>query len=197
MSTPIPPPGSNDPYAERPQDWGPQLYERQPLYGQPAHGSALPPLADWLPRVGASLIDSVLQSIPMLVGYGILLANLASRAENEYPDDVPAVWAFVCLGIGFLGSIGVFVWNRVIRQGTTGQSVGKSVLKIRLVEGTYFQPVGPGMAFGRDLLGGIFNQACYIDSLWPLWDEKKQTLHDKVLNTYVVSVGQQERGAGY
>jgi uncharacterized RDD family membrane protein YckC len=80
------------------------------------------------------------------------------------------------------------VWNRVVRQGRTGQSVGKSVLKIKLVDDAYFQPIGAGKSLLREILRGIFDQACFLDSLWPLWDDKKQTWHDKVMGTYVIKV---------
>jgi uncharacterized RDD family membrane protein YckC len=195
MSTPIPPPGSNDPYAERPQDWGPQLYQRQPLYGQPTYGTEWAPLAEWLPRVGASLIDSLVQSVPFIVGYVAFIANVFSRSELE--NNAPSLWAVLVFLAGMAISFGLWLWNRVFRQGRTGQSVGKSVLKIRLIDGASNQPVGAAKSLGRELLSMVFGYVPLLDSLWPLWDDKKQTLHDKVLNTYVVSVGQQERGAGY
>ena len=90
--------------------------------------------------------------------------------------------------IGILASLGLWIWNRVIRQGNTGQSVGKSVLNIKLVGSETFQVVGPGKALLREILRGIFDQACLLNSLWPLWDDKKQTWHDKIVNTYVVKV---------
>ena len=27
-----------------------------------------------------------------------------------------------------------------------------------------------------------------VDNLWPLWDKNNQTLHDKVMDTYIVRV---------
>ena len=35
-----------------------------------------------------------------------------------------------------------------------------------------------------------------IDGLWPLWDDKRQTLHDKVAQTQVVMGKQPRAGAG-
>jgi uncharacterized RDD family membrane protein YckC len=83
-------------------------------------------------------------------------------------------------------SLGVTLWNRVFRQGRTGQSVGKSALHLRLVDSRTYQPVGAGKALGREFLAGIFNNACFLNLLWPLWDDQKQTWHDKVLSTYVI-----------
>ncbi len=38
----------------------------------------------------------------------------------------------------------------------------------------------------RWLLHGVINQVIYIDYLWPLWDDKNQTLTDKILGTVVI-----------
>ncbi|GAB3937525.1 hypothetical protein GCM10029976_050680 [Kribbella albertanoniae] len=173
MTTPFPPPGSNDP------QWGPP---QPPPYAQPANEWA--PLAEWLPRVGAALVDGLVQGLPVAIGYILFLVNIFTRADLE--NDAPQAWAVIAFLLGMAISFGLWLWNRVFRQGNTGQSIGKSVLKIRLIDGVYNQPVGPGKALGRELLAWVFSYAPLIDVLWPLWDEKKQTLHDKVLNTYVV-----------
>jgi len=163
----------------------PQAQYGQP-YGQPGYGYGGPsaPLADWLPRVGASLIDSLISSVPFAIGYVVFIADIATR-QNGY-DDGPSAFAIILFVVGILASIGLSLWNRVFRQGRTGQSVGKSALHIRLIDATTGQPIGAGRSFLRDFLSGIFNNACFLDSLWPLWDEQKQTWHDKVMNTYVV-----------
>ena len=53
------------------------------------------------------------------------------------------------------------------------------------------RPVGYEGAFGRSLitfLFGIFTLPLILDYLWPLWDDRNQTLHDKVPSTVVVRV---------
>ena len=32
----------------------------------------------------------------------------------------------------------------------------------------------------------LFNNICTLNVLWPLWDEKQQTWHDKVVNDVVI-----------
>jgi len=145
-------------------------------------------LAGWGARVGAALLDGLVSGIPGIVGYAIFIANVASRSENPYPDDNPQPWAIIVFVIGGLISIGLWAWNRVIRQGRTGQSIGKSALRNKLVGSDTYQPVGPGKAILREILRFIFDQACLLNSLWPLWDDQKQTWHDKIVNTYVVKV---------
>jgi uncharacterized RDD family membrane protein YckC len=134
------------------------------------------------------LLDGLISGVPGLIGYVIFIANVVSRSDNPYPDDGPEPYAVLLFVLGGLISLGLWIWNRVIRQGKTGQSVGKSALHLKLVDARTYQPIGPGKALGRDLLRGVFDQACFLNSLWPLWDDQKQTWHDKVLNTYVVKV---------
>ena len=50
----------------------------------------------------------------------------------------------------------------------------------------YGQPIGFGMAFVRRICHFVDGIICYIGFLWPLWDEKKQTIADKIVSTVVV-----------
>jgi uncharacterized RDD family membrane protein YckC len=160
----------------------------QPQYGPPpgyGYGYGAP-LAEWLPRAGAYLIDGLISGVPVMIGYGIFIADVASRAQNTYPDDGPRPYAIIIFVLSILVSLGITLWNRVFRQGRTGQSVGKSALHLRLVDSRTGQTIGAGKAFLREFLSGLFNNACFLNLLWPLWDDQKQTWHDKVVNTYVV-----------
>jgi uncharacterized RDD family membrane protein YckC len=184
----------------QPQYGQPGYGQQQPAYGgqnpyQPGFGyggPGGPELADWGSRVGASLLDGLISGIPASIGYGIIIASVIANSDGDSyttsSAEGPSALSVILLVVGILASIGLWVWNRVIRQGRTGQSIGKSVLKIKLVDATYFQPIGAGKALLRDFLRGIFDQACLLNSLWPLWDDKKQTWHDKVMSTYVIKV---------
>ncbi|RZT28758.1 putative RDD family membrane protein YckC [Kribbella sp. VKM Ac-2569] len=187
-------------YGQQPQQH-PQQAPYGPGYGQPygsgygqqpygaygyGYGSPMPPLADWGPRVAASLIDSLISLAPLLIGFGALIANTAARDGNPPPDDVPQWWSIILFFVGTIASIALSLWNRVFRQGGSGQSVGKSALHIKLIDAVTGEPIGAGRSFLRDFLSGVFNNACFLNVLWPLWDEQKQTWHDKVMNTYVV-----------
>lgn len=88
-------------------------------------------------------------------------------------------------GVGALTLIGVFLWNSVYRQGTTGQSVGKSALNVTLLGKDDLQPIGVGRALGRALLGWVLNSIFPIDLIWALFDGQNQRLVDKILNSNV------------
>jgi hypothetical protein len=49
--------------------------------------------------------------------------------------------------------------------------------------------MGGGMCFLRDLLHIIDALPCYLGYLWPIWDARRQTFSDKIMNTVVLSEG--------
>ncbi len=73
-----------------------------------------------------------------------------------------------------------------------GQTVGKMALGIAVRDARTGEPVGAGRAFGRR----TFFFACYlgfgilflVNVLWPLWDPRRQALHDKLVGSNVVDV---------
>lgn len=93
-------------------------------------------------------------------------------------------------GIGVLVLVGIVFWNVVYRQGTTGQTVGKSALNVTLLGKDDHQPIGVGKALGRGLLGWLLNTFFPIDLIWALFDGQNQRLVDKILNTNVFKAHQ-------
>ena len=178
---PQPPSGSQPPYGTP-----------QPGYGQPpapGAGGYVPDqpghymgrtLANWPQRVGAYLIDNLIASIP-----GFLAIILFSGTQ---PGETPSAGAGLVAFLLYLVSLGLWIYNRAILQGRTGQSWGKQVLNLRLVRMADGQPMGGGMAFVRDLVHILDGLLCYLGFLWPLWDARRQTLFgDKIMNTVVLS----------
>jgi uncharacterized RDD family membrane protein YckC len=134
--------------------------------------------ANWLQRVGAYLVDSIIAGIPAGIGAAIF----AATSTNGKPSSAGTAIYIVLL----LVSLGLSVYNRWILAGRTGQSWGKKALGIRLVGLETGQPIGGGMAFVRDLAHIVDGIICYIGFLFPLWDAKRQTLADKIVKTVVV-----------
>jgi uncharacterized RDD family membrane protein YckC len=152
-------------------------------YGQgiPSGYGYAPPgrLADWPVRVGASLLDTLLLVIPSIAG------GLAALVIDGNKDELGAGGGIAMIG-GFLVAFGVWVWNRIVRQGRTGQSFGKKAAGLRVVDAHTGQLIGMGKNLGREVCAQIFNQLCVLNVLWPLWDDKQQTWHDKVAGDVVV-----------
>jgi uncharacterized RDD family membrane protein YckC len=122
--------------------------------------------ANWGQRVAAALID---------LAPGIVLSIINS-----------AIGSAAVSYLIFLISLGITIYNRWYMGGRTGQSWGKMVLKIKLIGESTGQPIGMGMAFGRDIVHIVDFLPCFIGFLFPLWDAKRQTFADKILNTVVV-----------
>jgi uncharacterized RDD family membrane protein YckC len=182
---PQPPYGGQPPYGTP----APQAGYGQPA--APAPGGYVPDqpgyymgrlLANWPQRVGAYLIDYLIAAIP-----AFLAVLLFSGTD---PGETPSAGAGVVAFLLYLVSLGIWIYNRAIQMGRTGQSWGKQVLNLRLVRMADGQPMGAGMCFLRDLLHILDALVCYIGYLWPIWDARRQCLFsDKIMNTVVLSEG--------
>ncbi|MGN6242867.1 MAG: RDD family protein [Motilibacteraceae bacterium] len=175
----------------------------QPAFGQPGYGQfgapgagygapvgAVPPFAGWGSRVGAYLVDALVVAVPFIIAAVLVGATTSTSTDPTTGfTTTSASGAGVFLGVVlYVVGIGLAIWNQVIRQGKTGQSIGKGVLGIRLVGAATGQPIGPGLTFVRQLAHIVDGIPCYLGYLWPLWDAKRQTFADKIMSTYVVKV---------
>lgn len=136
-------------------------------------------LAAWPKRAIGWLIDFVVLQIP---GY-ILYAIGAPRvdAETGLTNGPSAIYY-----LGAVYILGISIYNRWIKGGSTGVTFGRGVAGIKLVGEATGQPIGAGKAFLRDLAHIVDSIICYVGWLFPLWDAKKQTLADKIMSTVVV-----------
>ncbi|MEU4820556.1 RDD family protein [Actinomadura citrea] len=136
-------------------------------------------LAEWGSRAGGYIIDYLIFGGPVFVLY-ILMIILSSSGSSG-----AALFGVLLMLIGAAISIAGGLWI-CYQEGTTGQSIGKRQMGIRLVSAQTGQPIGFGMAFVRKIAHVADSFLCYIGFLWPLWDERKQTFADKICNTIVV-----------
>ncbi|TWD81507.1 putative RDD family membrane protein YckC [Kribbella amoyensis] len=138
-------------------------------------------LAGWGSRVIASILDSLLALIP--VGIALLVALTISGSMEQMSDGASTV-----LSVGYIAFFLVVIWNRIIRQGKTGQSIGKKIVGLKIVGADSGQLIGIGRTIARELCAGFFNYFCFLNSLWPLWDKQQQTWHDKVASDLVIKL---------
>jgi uncharacterized RDD family membrane protein YckC len=142
-------------------------FQSQPYPSGPYQGgvTTTSPYASWIQRVGAYLVDIA----PIWILDAIFFRVTA------------LFWVISLAGLGWT------IYNRWYQAGTTGQSLGKKVLNLRLVSEQTGEPIGPLMAFVRDVCHIVDAIICYIGFLFPLWDSKRQTLADKIVKTVVVN----------
>jgi uncharacterized RDD family membrane protein YckC len=88
--------------------------------------------------------------------------------------------------LAYAAELAYTIWNFGIRQGRTGQSIGKGVLGIRLLRDRDGSTLGAGLSFGRYILHILDAIPCGLGYLWPLWDAKRQTFADKIVSSVVV-----------
>jgi uncharacterized RDD family membrane protein YckC len=137
-------------------------------------------LASWGSRVAAYLLDTVIVLLPLTIFVVIAIA--------VDPGDTGAVWG--ALLVAYLATLVLpFVYFTVLTGNERGQTFGKRALGIRVVGQESGESIGYGRAFGRygvTVLFSIFFIPILLDYLWPLWDQKNQALHDKVVGSSVV-----------
>lgn len=116
-------------------------------------------LADWGTRAIGAIIDWAPVIIISLVTYRVPFFGLLSLAYLAY-----------------LGHL----------EGVSGQTPGKAMQGTRLVD-QQGQLLGSGQGIGRKFLHILDSLVCGLGYLLPIVDTKKQTIADKVVNSYVVT----------
>lgn len=133
--------------------------------------------AEWGTRVGAYLIDGLVACVPLVLAFALFAFSSSGSA--------------VVVGVPIL--IAGFAWALLYKpvfEGRSGQTVGKRMLGIKVVREDG-RPMSYGPAFARWVVAWVINWVPFggvIDDLWPLWDDRNQTLHDKAAKTLVVRV---------
>jgi uncharacterized RDD family membrane protein YckC len=109
-------------------------------------------------------------------------------------DGVPL--ALVSFGIGsafgtggnLLGLVIGLAYYTYFEGSASGQTVGKRLCGIRVVDVDGRRSIGYARAATRYLMSYVSGFALLLGYLWMLWDSEKQTWHDKVANSVVVPV---------
>jgi uncharacterized RDD family membrane protein YckC len=126
-------------------------------------------LAGWWRRVGATILDGI------IVGVVAAVVGLAVGRVGQYV--LEAV-------LGLIYTTYLLVYR--------GQTVGMMAVGTRCVRENDGQNLTVGPAVGRwfiEAILGVTGIGFLLDVLWPLWDKKNQTIHDKAVHTVVVRVG--------
>jgi uncharacterized RDD family membrane protein YckC len=158
-----------------------------PGYGAPV-GAAYASIGK---RILAHIIDGFivgLGAIPgvILMFVGVGLAASTSSPSGRMSDDAAAGAVGIFLlayAVIFLGVIALWLYNCYL-LGKDGATIGKRLMKVKVLD-AQGQPLGFGKAFLREIVKQALGGFCFILLLWPLWDEQKQGLQDKIFGTHV------------
>ena len=114
-------------------------------------------------RFASALVDGILLGIV----YSLLRA---------YVDEGAASGLNLLLGVAYYTYL----------EGSSGQTIGKRALGIRVVDINGGGSIGYGRAFIRYIGRIVSAIPLFLGYFWMIWDKEKQTWHDKIANTVVV-----------
>jgi uncharacterized RDD family membrane protein YckC len=169
----------------------------QATYAQGPGLSGASPYASWGIRLGGYLIDIVIL-IPVLVVLLVVFRHthtlevrmvIKQHGTHNQRKEI-SLLPFIITGVVNL------VYATILCGGKRGQTVGMMAVGIRVVRAETMAVLGYGRALGRALIEGVLRLLgivravlgilLLVDLLWPLWDKRNQTLHDKVVGSVVV-----------
>ncbi|HUY22148.1 MAG TPA: RDD family protein [Acidimicrobiales bacterium] len=173
---PPPPPGYGAAYG------GPYGAPQGAPQWSPGYTVPVSPFASYGARVGGWLIDWLITSV---IGAVVLLPLHAVRQSVVVNGS-----RFNVSGRGVAISALIVVIYATVFIGWRGQTPGMMAVRARAVDAAGGGGIGYGRALGRVvfeyLLAVVLFLPWIVDMLFPLWDQRRQTLHDKVTNTVVV-----------
>ena len=193
------------------QSQSPQHYPQAPASAQWMYNIRTTadgvPLASWGKRLAAWVIDGVI--IAFVGGalswaatprMGQLFSQMVTAAEaNDQArlTEIQGELAGPALQFSFILWLLTTAYCLVFWT-TTAATPGKMALRISVRRAAQPGPLPLGAALLRRLVplaGQFVPFLSLLDNLWPLWDDKRQALHDKVAGTQVVE-GKQPRRQG-
>ncbi len=141
----------------------------EPSY-QPTGGSGPSgPRAGFWRRFVAALLDGITLAV-----VGGILGAILSDSQNA--------------ATGITTLLGIVYYTYL--EGSSGQTLGKKALGIRVIDLGGGGSIGYGRAFIRYIGRYVSGIVLLLGYLWMLWDKEKQTWHDKFANSVVVPVSE-------
>lgn len=119
-------------------------------------------------RFVAALIDSVIVAV-----VGFVLGAIVGRGSAA---------------ANLLGLVIGIVWVTYWDGGASGQTPGKRVMNLRVVDANTGGEIGYARGFIRYIGLIVSTIPCLLGHLWMLWDKDKQTWTDKLSTSAVVKV---------
>jgi uncharacterized RDD family membrane protein YckC len=133
------------------------------------------PLARWTERVAAFVVDEL---------FVYIVAKLAVFALGLHHTFGARLLWFV-IAVAYYG---------VLNGSAAGQTFGKRVFGIAVRDSDVGDSIAPAGAALRYIVVGMYRIVLFfavftiLDGLWPLWDKRRQALHDKIAGSVVIRV---------
>ena len=123
--------------------------------------------AGFFPRLISLIIDGIILAVVQIV-LGLVLATISPELSSA------------------LGTL-IAVAYQVYFFTSTGQTVGMKLMSIKVVNANG-ELLSVGQAIVRFVVAILSGLVLLIGYFWMLWDENKQTWHDKAAGSFVVRV---------
>jgi uncharacterized RDD family membrane protein YckC len=127
------------------------------------------------------IIISIVVSLPVILileSIGIDMIQTSST-NNEFKAQ-GNVGAQIVIGL-----IGSAVWAWFLSN--KGATPGMMVANLKCVRRDTGANLSFGAAFGRGLMSIVSQAVCLLGYFWSIWDKEKQTWHDKVVDSVVIT----------
>ncbi len=169
-----------------------QIGPRGPVdpFGNPYGFQSVPAYASWGLRLVSYLFDAIVVAVPMT----FLTGRLGSTIFFSGRGDAGNTLRIFLIALASMVNLGVL-------QGKTGQSIGKRILSLKVVDQSTGLAIGIKRGVLRWFASVVMNYLVWlvgfvvflpvgvlwlVDHLFPLWDPKKQSIHDKVAKSIVI-----------
>jgi len=134
--------------------------------------------ADFLPRVGAALLDGLFTGLIGCIPAGGIAFVLLAMASNS-PESQQAASALVSCCFQIVYQLIALIYFVTLESSTKQGTWGKQIVGIKVTD-LAGNRISIGRAFGRYFAKILTGLTCGIGLLMPLFTEKKQTLHDMI-----------------
>lgn len=149
------------------------------------------PYADWGTRAVAYVIDFAV----IVFGCAIFVAaavggGFLRTQPDQYGQSSISGLGIAVIVVSLIAMLAFFLGYHLLHGRESGQTLGKRIVAIQVRDAVTGGPISYARAFGRHLAQVfawlILPILVFVDLLWPLWDDRLQTLHDKAVNTVVI-----------
>lgn len=139
-------------------------------------------------RFAAVFIDGILLGVVNVVLN--IISTVVTGVLSASSDSTTTPAAVIITGVVGLLNIAINFVYSIYFIGTKGQTPGKMALGIKVIsKANPQQKLGYTTAFLREVVGKLVSGIVLsLGYLWAIWDDEKQTWHDKIANTVVIRV---------
>ena len=124
---------------------------------------------------------------------GFWIRLVAALVDGVILFVVAIILALITGGLSVYVHWLIYILYSVLLTGLRGQTLGKQLLGIRVVNQNGEVP-GIGRAILREVIGKLVSMIVfYLGYFWVLFDRRKQAWHDKIAGTYVIRVEKRVR----